>query len=216
MSLGKGIEALIPDIKDWYIEKIVCPDCGGVQEGVKLSRPITTTKTCKDCEVKQLTAQFRGKVTREIPPKYKKCKPEDAPKLESSILWGSYGVGKTHSLWCMIKKYGKNDYIKTSEYRLSMDLKAGYSDNTHDNRVEKYKNIGFLAIDEYGKVKDTENHRAMIFDILDYRYEQELLTVIAVNAKSIEDLNNIITLDIMDRYRKNIIQLSGESKRNKF
>lgn len=213
-KLGKGIESLIPNVEKWYPKKIVCPSCGDIEIGDDMfPRPVEDSVVCRSCVEGAKISTFQKKVKLEIPPKHRHCLKEEAPDLKSGIFWGSYGVGKTHAMWGMVKKYGEKDYIKTSEYRMSSDLKAGYSDNTHDLRVDRYKKIGFLAIDEYGKVKDTDNHRAMMFDILDYRYEHELLTVIAVNCASSEDLDLIITPDIRDRFRSNVLQFKGDSKR---
>lgn len=216
-ALGKGIDSLIPNVTEWHTEKIVCPKCESVTEGEQYARAVKTSRVCENCVSEQETVQFRGKVKTEIPTKYRQCLVSDAPKLKddtySAILWGSYGVGKTHALWAMVKKYGKKDYIKTSEYRLSSDLKNGYADNTHEQRVKRYKETGLLCIDEFGKVKDTDNHRAMMFDILDYRYEYDKLTIIAVNCASHNDLLRVITPDVMDRFRCNVLSYTGESRR---
>lgn len=198
----------------WHREIIKCVDCGKEEKTDKLYTSIQINSiVCPKCQEKKRVKKFRDQVISEIPPIYRHCEPASDDKLKTSLLWGDYGTGKTHAIWSLVKAYKKKDYLVTTEYRMAMDLKQGYSDNSHDARVKRYKEVGFLAIDEFGKVKKTDNHEAMIFDILNHRYEYQLLTIIAVNSESVESLHNIISGDILDRYRSNIVAFTGESKR---
>ena len=193
------------------LDDVECCRCGKVFKGVV---DTDGKALCVDCEAhnRELIAKFNREDSyksrlNSFPPKFRGVKPEDAPAFRSGILWGNFGTGKTWAMYGAALEFPGSWEIKT-EFSLIQDIRFGES-----NRLEYYKRVGFLGVDEFGKINETGLSRAAIFEILNYRYEWEMETLIIVNAKTKDEVREIIPADILDRYRANVLEFKGRSRR---
>ena len=95
------------------------------------------------------------------------------------ILTGPYGTGKTGLLIAAMREVADR-YVDTTHRMLFipapdlMDaLRAGYSDGSYDDRIEKLKWIRLLAIDDLGAERPTEWTQEKLFAIVNSRYEHD-------------------------------------------
>lgn len=103
----------------------------------------------------------------------------------SMILYGGCGAGKTH-LACAIANRLRKDNAKciyTTFENLLLKIRETYdnqalSDNSIRNR---YKNADLLIIDDLAKEKPTEFATSVLFDLINYRYENVLPMIITAN-----------------------------------
>ena len=154
-----------------------------------------------------------------MPPRYKDNLKDPINKsllsATCSIIWGSFGVGKTWESCAVIKKLHNDKVIKSfkfiSEIALLTDIKNDF--NTLEQTVNYYKNVDLLVIDEFGKSNDSDFNKAHMFDILNHRYMWLKKTILICNADKKEDLYKLIPTALLDRFRENIVEMSGKSKR---
>ncbi len=157
------------------------------------------------------------KFDNQLPSKYKALRP---PSLKIGILaifWGNIGAGKTCEALTNARESFINrevrDWYYDTEMGLITMLKAGFNDGTFNKNYEKMKKIDFLIVDEMGKVNDSEFNNSLIFDILNYRYMWEKRTILICNAKTKEDVKNILTPAIVDRFREYDHHFDGKTQR---
>ncbi|MCP4354464.1 MAG: ATP-binding protein, partial [Proteobacteria bacterium] len=84
---------------------------------------------------------------------------------------------------------------------------------TFDSRVESFKNVDLLIVDEMGKNNDSDFNKAQIFEILNHRYDWEKKTILICNCEEKKELYEILSHAILDRFREEIILMDGVSKR---
>lgn len=109
----------------------------------------------------------------------------------SALLLGQSGSGKTHlaTAICGVILYEHKIPLIYATYReiianikpLTMDLTARIK------AMDKYLNVPVLYIDDLFKGTATETDESIIFEILDYRYNRNLKTIIT-SENSIEEL----------------------------
>jgi DNA replication protein DnaC len=111
-------------------------------------------------------------------------------KLQGMYLSGKTGSGKTH-LACailneLIFRYQVDcRYVKVSKDFLEV-LKASYQRDSdfygQARDIEsELANIEVLVIDDFGAQKDTEWSNSKLYDLIDYRYERDKLTLLTSN-----------------------------------
>lgn len=186
---------------------LVCPKCGKRRETETIVWP-------EEREVKTLCSVCRIG----IPSRYAHVKePEFLTDKKLSIFWGGFGTGKTHEAWSQIKslmlKRDIRAYCFYTEIGLINHLKAGFDSNNFDWRLKSIEKVDFLVIDEVGKSNDSDFNKSQLFEILNTRYNNEKRTILISNAQSKAELAEIIPHAILDRFREQIVEFSGKSRR---
>jgi DNA replication protein DnaC len=117
------------------------------------------------------------------------------PKRQGLYLSGNTGSGKTH-LACailneLILKYQLDcRYVKINKdfleiLRASYQRESDFYGQARDIETE-LADIEVLLIDDFGTQKETEWSISKLYDLIDYRYEREKLTLITSNQALIE------------------------------
>lgn len=139
-------------------------------------------------------------------------------------LWGPFGIGKTHCIKAATVLVAKNELdaryfrqnVLADELRSTYDLERGQQ--AYRERMNYYKNLRWLAIDEYGRERATDFSRNLFEELIDSRYEKAIhgnaMTVIVSNTAPEDSMNDYLVDRIRDR-RCKVIELSGTSWRNK-
>ena len=135
-----------------------------------------------------------------VPPRYRGAKISDfnegnpIPKHVlnggSALLLGNPGVGKTHMLWAiavaLLDVGEKSDSIEiVNLLDLLADVKENGGDNWPRYTKKRYGKIQHLFIDELDKTNGSSCDYSIISDLVSFRYNSMLPTVIAGNG----DLN---------------------------
>lgn len=176
---------------------------------------------CSDCLQKEREAKKLEQFYENIPPRYRnKLKDPIHAELEKaicSIVWGGFGTGKTWECYSLIKKMITTNQIKTfkliTEIDLLNDLKASF-DNMQW-KIDNYKKIDLLILDEAGKNNDSDFNKAQLFGILNHRYDWEKKTILICNAKSKQEIRELLPTATLDRFRECVVEMNGSSKRYK-
>lgn len=148
----------------------------------------------------------------------------DTKSLEqgnSLLMYGKVGTGKTH-LAAAIANYlvdtGTSVLFDTYTNHLNK-LKAEFTTQGNGTYLEKLKSVPLLVLDDVGKEKQTEWSRAVMFDVINCRYERMLPIVITTNydSKGLEEyfdeavfsrlceMCSAITIDA-DDYRRTVAE----------
>lgn len=135
-----------------------------------------------------------------IPPRYRGARISDFSSSNpipahvisggSALLLGNPGVGKTHMLWAiacaLIESGEKSDSIEiVNLLDLLADVKEKGGDNWPRYTKKRFGRIKHLFIDELDKANGSSCDYSIISDLVSFRYNSMLPTVIAGNG----DLN---------------------------
>lgn len=136
-------------------------------------------------------------------------------KNNSIMLSGQVGSGKTH-LGVAISRslMSKNIAVIYMAYRNAMTkIKQILTDSTdYYNEINKYSQVRVLYIDDFLKGKTTESDVNIMYEIINYRYINNLPLIISTE-KSLDELltfDEAIGSRIIEMCRGNIIQLQGK------
>lgn len=99
------------------------------------------------------------------------------------ILVGGYGSGKTHLAAAIANNLvDKAIPVLFDTYIGHLDrIKADFKELDEYSHLLKMKSIPMLVIDDLGKEKKTDWSQQILFDVMNYRYEHYLPTVITTN-----------------------------------
>jgi DNA replication protein DnaC len=89
-------------------------------------------------------------------------------------LWGDPGPGKTFMLKTAVAEFirGERSAALVTWADLLAHLRAGYADDTYDERLQHWRTVRLLAIDEMGRAKESDWVTEVESRLLNYRYEQ--------------------------------------------
>lgn len=135
------------------------------------------------------------------------------------LLMGVYGCGKTHLAAAVA-----NDAIALGIPTLFTTVPDlldwlrytyGKAEETFEQRFERIRNIELLVLDDLGTQNATEWSKEKLFQILNYRYAQELTTVITTN-QSLDDMEGRIRSRLEDRDLVNHVKITAPDFRSPF
>ena len=134
----------------------------------------------------------------------------------SLLLMGSYGTGKTHLASAIANDLiDKGVVVRFGTWEgLLTQIREGFDTDT--NVVRKFKSAQLLVIDDFGKDKSSEWNDAILFEIINHRYEANLPTVITTNLSG-RDLMNRVGQAIYSRMSETFrgVKMIGEDQRRK-
>ena len=152
--------------------------------------------------------------------KVMKNKVQEYLKYKSSrwfVMLGQSGAGKTHLCSVVARNYlTKNrevKYIIWDEYIRNLKNEI-YSDDY--KAIDKVKMVDVLYIDDFFKGKISDTDKTLAFDIINYRYNNNLVTIISSELL----LNDLINIDaaIAGRIKQMagdyIVQIAYDDERN--
>ena len=187
---------------------------------------------CRECDLKNRAERNERRkseakdrrlkeLDESLPPRYRgKLKdPINDQLLDAtcSIVCGDYGSGKTWESYSVARKLLELGTIKRFELITEVGLLNSLKENFDymASKIDHFKNMEFLIIDEAGKINDSDFNKAQLFDILNYRYDWEKKTILICNTKEKKDLFNLFPTAILDRFRECVVEMNGQSKRYK-
>jgi len=139
--------------------------------------------------------QSRCKTAYETALKY--AREFDSNEGQGILFTGTYGTGKTH-LAAAITNYIISEFGISVKFGTFIDLlaniKASFSKDcvtSEEDLVNAMMNIDLLVIDDIGKEKNTEWSNAILYRLINRRYENYKPTIITSNL-SIAELENEI------------------------
>lgn len=143
----------------------------------------------------------------------------DGEQVESLIITGKVGTGKTMIATCMINALYKSKRVRIVKLAdMLRIIKGSYhkdADYTESDAIERYSKFDLLILDEVGASRETDNDKLLIFDVIDGRYQNMLPTVIISNL-NIDGIKEALGDRVVDRLRDgggNMIGCDWESFR---
>lgn len=144
---------------------------------------------------------------------------ESAKKIESAILVGATGTGKTHLavayarvLMCSI--FDLKESIPSFTLITMIELLSSIIEKT--KTMDDYKKVEILILDDLGREKKGDWSDNKIFELINYRYLQMLPTIITTNFKSKELAEKIEQVNVSRIHQMcNAFAVEGEDYRKK-
>ena len=143
-------------------------------------------------------------------------------KSDLLLFCGSVGVGKSylgHALcrfWSENMKFPHNHYLFKLEKEIYDHLQPPYNPGfSPAYEIEKFQNIPFVVIDDFGSTKKSDFRDEILFAILDGRHSSRYPTLITTN-KYVKDIRSEYSAPIVSRLldkRNTIIELVDEDLR---
>lgn len=133
------------------------------------------------------------------------------------VLTGGYGTGKTHLAAAIANNLvDKGIMVLFDTYVGHLDrLKREMDSDEPKVYLDKMKSMPMLVIDDLGKEKKTDWSQQILFNVLNYRYEHYLPTVITTNMTPNElpkYVEGAIASRLMETFE--ILQMRGTDFRN--
>lgn len=119
----------------------------------------------------------------------------------SAIIYGGYGCGKTHIAWSLCKlRWDKGEgALYTTAQSIYTDIKQQFGGGDPEQVLKMYQTDPYLVIDEIDKAYGSQLEYITLFEIVNYRYNWLLPTVIFLNAEKKEDIPALIGGACYDR-----------------
>lgn len=139
------------------------------------------------------------------------------PYKNGLILTGGYGTGKTHLAAAIANNLiEKGVMVLFDTYIGHLDrLKKEMDSDEPKGYLDKMKSMPMLIIDDLGKEKKSEWSQQILFDVLNYRYEHYLPTVITTNMTPKEIpkyVEGAVASRLMETYKA--VQMRSSDYRN--
>ena len=151
---------------------------------------------------------------------------ENVEENKGICFMGSNGVGKSFLSCIILKEMYKHRYscrrVTFSSYISAYTESWGASKSERDmieqDLLDKYKGVEFLVLEEIGKEIDSKIAKPILEDLLRYREEKGLCTIMCVNM-SLEELitryGNSKSIESLIRGSMKPIKIHGEDRRAK-
>lgn len=137
----------------------------------------------------------------------------------SAIIYGGYGCAKTHIAWSLCKlRWDKGEgALYTTAQSIYTDIKQQFGGGDPEQVIQRYQTAPYLVIDEIDKSYGSQLEYVTLFEIVNYRYNWLLPTVIFLNAEKKEDIPSLIGGACYDRLGVAglLIHLTQGSQRSK-
>jgi DNA replication protein DnaC len=119
----------------------------------------------------------------------------------SAIVYGGYGCGKTHIGWSLCKlRWDKGEgALYTTAQSIYTDIKRQFGGGDPEQVMKRYQTAPYLVIDEIDKAYGSQLEYITLFEIVNYRYNWLLPTVIFLNAEKKEEIPSLIGGACYDR-----------------
>lgn len=194
----------------------ICPGCGvNPAEWDSDMKDFIYCESCRNKPRTILPFELNSmKTGAGIPPRYRSACLRNFPeKVQTSALdviasdtnislWGTTGKGKTHLLTAMAD-YVMNMGIKKSIKFLTMtDLTEQAHNAMDEHRYQKWlrelMEVDILILDDVGTQKETEFKNSLLYDIINFRYNEYLITWITCNKEPSTFLDARISRRILE------------------
>lgn len=137
------------------------------------------------------------------------------------LMVGNSGTGKTHLAVAVLNEVSKKNYsvIFTSTAEILRRLRGSYgqTDETESDIYELYTAPDLIVIDEVGvAIGDAEKRKAMLFDLINARYNELKPTILIGNLTAAE-MEQYLGTRIFDRMKENngfVLPFEWQSHRN--
>lgn len=143
---------------------------------------------------------------------------------ENVFIIGGVGLGKTHLAYAVLKCMCERKTSRTYDYfsgkaalttiqEIIDSVRTAWREKESDP-LRYYKDMPLLIIDEVGVQYGTESERIELYDLINYRYNDMLPTIIISNL-SLKQITDVLGQRITDRLidGAKIFELKGKSKR---
>lgn len=145
---------------------------------------------------------------------------EWAKKPTSVFVFGGIGCGKTYFAFCLIREAFKRMEISSPLYYScteldSLMLDAIKSDGGDYELIKKIKQANFLFLDDFGRETRSDRIARQFYEIINYRYSNELPTLITSNL-NLDQIGEKMDCAIASRIQEwEIIHIGGDDIRKK-
>jgi DNA replication protein DnaC len=190
--------------------------------------------SCDSREIPEMRCDEKSFFRYVVPKKYSQTSLEDCNKQPiqyinfakewsknptSVFMCGGYGTGKTQFAFAMIREMFRHcrkiiwpRYFTSPELDARL-LKAVKSDDGDSYELHEIGTQDLLFIDDIGRETKSDRLKRQYFEILNYRYTQELPTILTSNL-SLGKLGETIDDSIASRIQEwQIIEFSGPDLR---
>ncbi len=132
-----------------------------------------------------------------------------------ALIFGLYGLGKSHLGAAAIREVGSGVFITTATLlSLHRSLPFDGYGCTKSKLIETLKDCKMLVLDELGVSSGGRDENALLDDVLSHRYDRQKPTVLIANLP-IGKIRELLGERIADRVRENClkIEMTGKSRR---
>lgn len=136
---------------------------------------------------------------------------------------GDTGVGKTMLAEILAQQVMKDNYtcLFTTAYDLWLKIATTYKDGSEistDNMLKKPKNVDLLILDNFNAVSKkrfTSDEAKKFFNIINYRYNYNLPTILTTTSQ-LKELKNDLSKDLIERIKEKnkTLELGGVNFRD--
>lgn len=112
------------------------------------------------------------------------------------IMLGKNGCGKSHLAAATLKICGDGIFIIEDD--LVTELRRTYDEGGKEKMLRKFKETPCLVIDDIDAQLKGDDINPLLFNILNYRYDRDLITVLTTN-ETLDTLQDILGNRIRDR-----------------
>jgi len=129
------------------------------------------------------------------------------------VLLGPVGTGKSHLAVACLRRFNSGVFVKQSS--LLRKLRATYNDRNASDPIDRCQAASLLVLDEMGLSGGGRDEAPMLSEILSYRYERRLPTVVTSNL-TWNELTSELGDRLADRMREaafRILTFDGASHR---
>ena len=118
----------------------------------------------------------------------------DSGKLSNLILWGPPGCGKTHLGVAIATRRiaGGHSAVFMPVVSMLDDAKGGYADGSTQERTRVLHDTECLVLDDLGMQRDTPWVGERLYEIINYRYNEQRQIIVTTNADGVDDFESMI------------------------
>lgn len=142
-------------------------------------------------------------------------------KRHALLLSGGLGTGKTTLACALLKRYLWKQQLEgkfAKFYDFIREVQSGYADGTGTDRLQAVQRVPVLVLDDVGdldrSVRVSENRKELLFEVLDYRNDYLLPTILTTNLDErglVEQFSERTFTRIMEMCR--MVRLEGRNFR---